>query len=345
MTDSKTVSLELRKDDFLKVLNPEQVYAPLIKLNYRDFKKAVNGNWKPPVIVAKNTGLSSASLEALGGPLKAVVKELEELIALPLRYPVVCRSLKGNLPSGALLIGGTGSGKSALVTALVDSLNLPCETVKGSELLNKYLGASEEAVRSVFEKAQAKAPCVVFFDEIDALCPKRGSSNTSGVTDRVVNQLLCYLDGVEKLENVFVIAATSRIEILDPAVYRPGRLDKIYYCEYPKNRAEKTDILVKLLKEFEVEENLKVEIILSMEKVLADGEIIVTGADIYGILLDASILNPDGKLTASDIERSLQRFSPSLSRSAFLEIEARHRSYALGRCQIPDKIGQDISLA
>merc|ERR1719387_2637775 len=105
-------------------------------------------------------------------------------------------------------------------------------TVKGPELLSKYIGASEAGVRAVFEKANAAAPCVLFFDEIEALAPKRGADST-GVTDRVVNQMLCYLDGVEERGQVFVIAATSRPDLVDAALMRPGRFDKICYCGLP----------------------------------------------------------------------------------------------------------------
>merc|ERR1719387_572358 len=105
-------------------------------------------------------------------------------------------------------------------------------TVKGPELLSKYIGASEAGVRQKFEQAAAAAPCVVFFDEIEALAPKRGADST-GVTDRVVNQMLCYLDGVEERGRVYVVAATSRPDLVDQALMRPGRFDKICYCGIP----------------------------------------------------------------------------------------------------------------
>merc|ERR1712232_1141806 len=107
-------------------------------------------------------------------------------------------------------------------------------TVKGPELLSKYIGASEAGVRQKFEQAAAAAPCVIFFDEIEALAPKRGADST-GVTDRVVNQMLTYLDGVEDRGRVYVVAATSRPDMVDQALMRPGRFDKICYCGLPND--------------------------------------------------------------------------------------------------------------
>ena len=105
-------------------------------------------------------------------------------------------------------------------------------SVKGPELLNKYIGASEQNVRELFEKATAQKPSILFFDEFDSLVPKRGS-NQNSVTDRIVNQFLCYLDGVEGRDGVFVMAATARPDLVDVALLRPGRIDKAVYCNFP----------------------------------------------------------------------------------------------------------------
>lgn len=119
-------------------------------------------------------------------------------------------------------------------------------SVKGPELLDKYIGASEQNVRNLFEKAQASAPSVLFFDEFDSLVPKRGEGSTS-VTDRIVNQFLCYLDGVEGRDGVFVLAASARPDTIDVALLRPGRIDKAVYCGFPeeKERAQIVDIYLK----------------------------------------------------------------------------------------------------
>lgn len=122
-------------------------------------------------------------------------------------------------------------------------------SVKGSDILSKYIGGSEAAVREVFEKAMSVAPSIVFFDEFETIVPRRNSSNT-GVTDRVVNQFLCYLDGVASIEGVFIVAASSRPDLIDPALLRPGRLDSHLYLEYPtgEERRELFELYEKSIK-------------------------------------------------------------------------------------------------
>lgn len=136
------------------------------------------------------------------------------------------------IQSGLLLYGPPGTGKTVLAAAAAKQCGLRLISVKGPELLSKYIGASEQSVRDVFEKAQSAKPCILFFDEFDSLAPRRGHDST-GVTDRVVNQILTQLDGVESLNGVCVLAATSKPELLDPALLRPGRLDKQIFCPLP----------------------------------------------------------------------------------------------------------------
>lgn len=131
-----------------------------------------------------------------------------------------------------LLYGPSGVGKTFLSNAIQDQMKMKFFEVKGSDILNKYIGASEQAVRDIFEKAASVSPSVIFFDEFESIVPKRNSDNT-GVNDRVVNQFLCYLDGVSSIDGVFIVAASSRPEMIDPALLRPGRIDKHVYLEYP----------------------------------------------------------------------------------------------------------------
>ena len=138
-----------------------------------------------------------------------------------------------------LLYGCSGTGKTYLANLIAQSLGLSQIKVKGPELLNKYIGASEEAVRNVFEKAQKQKPCLIIFDEFDAIVPCRNSGQAS-VTDRVVNQFLCYLDGVEDVEGVFVLAITARPDLIDPAIIRPGRVDQHIRCDLPNNEERAT---------------------------------------------------------------------------------------------------------
>merc|ERR1739838_955511 len=140
----------------------------------------------------------------------------------------------GGMPpaSGILLFGPPGCGKTLLAKAIANKGGLNFISVKGPELLNMYVGESERAVRKTFERARSSQPCVIFFDEFDSMCPKRGASENKATT-RVVNQLLTELDGIEDRRQVFVIGATNRIDIIDKAVLRTGRLDKKLYVPLP----------------------------------------------------------------------------------------------------------------
>lgn len=162
--------------------------------------------------------------EDVGGlePIKAT---LREAIAWPLSQPLLFEKIGLQPPRGILLYGPPGNGKTLLVKALASQSNLNFISIKGPELLSKYVGESEQGVRELFARARHAAPCVVFLDEIDALAPKRGHDGRSPVTDRVVSQLLTELDGVEALRDVWVIAATNRLDMIDDALLRPGRLD------------------------------------------------------------------------------------------------------------------------
>lgn len=140
-----------------------------------------------------------------------------------------------------MLYGFPGCGKTLLASAVARECGLNFISVKGPEILNKYIGASEKSVRDLFERAQAARPCVLFFDEFDSIAPKRGHDST-GVTDRVVNQMLTQMDGAEGLEGVYVLAATSRPDLIDPALLRPGRLDKSLLCDMP-NKQDRLEIM------------------------------------------------------------------------------------------------------
>ena len=143
-----------------------------------------------------------------------------------------------NLTLDILLYGYPGSGKTLIATSVAKHLKLNSLSVKGPELLNKYIGASEQGVRDSFEKAQSMRPCVLIFDEFDAIVPKRTSGSVS-VTDRVVNQFLTYLDGVEDITGVYIMAITTRPDLIDPAVIRAGRIDQHMFCGLPTSQDRK----------------------------------------------------------------------------------------------------------
>ncbi|NXM70239.1 NVL protein, partial [Serilophus lunatus] len=166
------------------------------------------------------------------GALEGVREELTMAILAPVRNPEQFKALGLTTPAGVLLAGPPGCGKTLLAKAVANESGLNFISVKGPELLNMYVGESERAVRQVFQRARNSAPCVIFFDEVDALCPRR-SDRESGASVRVVNQLLTEMDGLENRQQVFIMAATNRPDIIDPAILRPGRLDKTLYVGLP----------------------------------------------------------------------------------------------------------------
>jgi len=176
--------------------------------------------------------------EDVGG-LENVKRELKECVEWPLKYPELFRAMNMKPPKGILLYGPPGTGKTLVVKALANESNANFISVKGPELLSKWFGESEKHVREMFRKARQVAPCIIFFDEIDALAPKRGLGFDTHATERVVSQLLTELDGLEELKDVVVIAATNRPDMVDPALLRPGRIERHIYISPPDRDARK----------------------------------------------------------------------------------------------------------
>jgi transitional endoplasmic reticulum ATPase len=182
------------------------------------------------------------------GGLDSIKTALREAIAWPLSQPALFERIGLQPPRGILLYGPPGNGKTLLVKALASQSAINFISIKGPELLSKYVGESEQGVRELFARARHAAPCVVFLDEVDALAPKRGQDGRSPVTDRVVSQLLTELDGVEALGDVWVIAATNRLDMIDDALLRPGRLDYRLEVARPDRRARAAILGVHLRK-------------------------------------------------------------------------------------------------
>ena len=191
---------------------------------------------------------SVPSWASVGG-LRDAKEVLEATLLRPSIYQRIYESSPLRLPRGILLYGPSGCGKSYLLPPLAKECGYRLITCRGPELLDKYIGASEANVRELFARASAVAPSILFLDEFDALAPRRGSDHT-GVTDRIVNQLLTFLDGVEELEQrMYIVAATSRPDKIDPALLRPGRLEKHVYIGIPQHVEEASDILSKIIAE------------------------------------------------------------------------------------------------
>jgi len=171
------------------------------------------------------------------GGLEDVKQELREVVEWPLKYRKVFEHMKAEIPKGILLYGPPGTGKTLLAKAVATESEANFISVKGPEFLSKWVGESERAVREAFRKARQAAPAVIFIDEIDAIAPTRGTETGTKVTERVVSQLLTEMDGLEPLHNVTVIAATNRPDLLDPALLRPGRFDRLVYVPPPDEKA------------------------------------------------------------------------------------------------------------
>ncbi|KAH0541899.1 hypothetical protein FGG08_003619 [Glutinoglossum americanum] len=221
----------------------------VISLNKIDFTRALKGF--TPASLRNVTLQSSTTTWASIGGLHETRKILLETLQYPTTYAPIFAQCPLRLRSGLLLYGYPGCGKTLLASAVAGECGLNFISVKGPEILNKYIGASEKSVRDLFERAEAARPCVLFFDEFDSIAPKRGHDST-GVTDRVVNQLLTQMDGAEGLSGVYVLAATSRPDLIDPALLRPGRLDKSLLCDLPSPN-DRLDILRALSKKLKID--------------------------------------------------------------------------------------------
>lgn len=218
--------------------NPEDA-SSCVPLSRKDFDMALDG-FTPASLRNVTLQTSTTTFSSIGG-LQETRQVLLETLQYPTKYAPIFAQCPLRLRSGLLLYGYPGCGKTLLASAVAGECGLNFISVKGPEILNKYIGASEKSVRDLFERAQAAKPCVLFFDEFDSIAPKRGHDST-GVTDRVVNQLLTQMDGAEGLSGVYVLAATSRPDLIDPALLRPGRLDKSLLCDFPSHE-DRVDIL------------------------------------------------------------------------------------------------------
>ena len=177
--------------------------------------------------------------EDIGG-LDTVKRELQEAVEWPLKYPALYKELKHNIPKGILLYGPSGTGKTLLAKAVATESEANFISVKGPELLSKWVGESEKGIREIFRKARQASPCVIFFDEIDSIAPIRGMEGVHASTERMMSQLLTEMDGIQEMQGVVIIAATNRVDMIDTALLRPGRFDKIVLVSNPdRNTREK----------------------------------------------------------------------------------------------------------
>ena len=247
--------------------------------------------------------------EDVGG-LAKVKMQLREAVEAPLNHPEVFEEMGIRSPKGVLLFGPPGTGKTLLAKAVATESEANFISVRGPEIFNKYVGESEKAVREIFKKARQTAPCVLFFDEIDAILSSRGMRDDTGVSQRIVNQFLAELDGMQTLQNVLVIGATNRADILDPAVLRPGRFDGVVFVPPPD-----VDARLEIFKVHSREMPLADDV--SLEK-LSDETEGFSGADIEGLIREAAMaaVRDDWKAKPVEMkhfEEALGEVRPSIS--------------------------------
>ncbi|MEM3570951.1 MAG: CDC48 family AAA ATPase, partial [Candidatus Bathyarchaeia archaeon] len=245
------------------------------------------------------------------GDLKEVKQELKEAVEWPIKKPEVFKRLGIKPPKGILLYGPPGCGKTLLAKAVANESEANFISIKGPEIFSKWVGESEKAIREVFRKARTAAPAIIFFDEIDAIVPRRGSGyGDSGVTERVISQLLTELDGIESLDNVVVIAATNRPDMLDPAILRPGRFDRIIYVP-PLNEETRLEVFKIHTRNMPLAKDVDL-------KQLAEMTPNYSGADIEAVCREAAMIalrkNMEAKeVIFEDFKTALNKIKPSLT--------------------------------
>ncbi|OBJ38284.1 ATPase [Mycolicibacterium mucogenicum] len=256
----------------------------------------------------EEVAVGSVTLDDVGD-MVATKQALTEAVLWPLQHPDTFERLGVEPPRGVLLYGPPGCGKTFLVRALASSGRLSVHAVKGAELMDKWVGSSERAVRELFQRARDSAPSLVFLDEMDALAPRRGQSFDSGVTDRVVAALLTELDGINPLRDVVVVGATNRPDLIDPALLRPGRLEKLVFVEPPDADARR-DILRTASKSIP----LAPEVDLGELAGELDG---YSAADCVALLREAALTAmrrsiDAADVTAADVAKARETVRPSL---------------------------------
>jgi transitional endoplasmic reticulum ATPase len=240
-------------------LSPEVLDKLIVTMN--DFEEALK-DVMPSAMREVYLETPDVKWSEIGG-LDEVKKELQEAVEWPLKFQDLYKVIGYNMPKGVLLHGPSGTGKTLLAKAVATESEANFISIRGPELLSKWVGESERGVREVFRRARQASPCVIFFDEIDALAPTRGMGGDSMVTERVVSQLLTELDGIQALNGVVVLAATNRIDMVDPALVRPGRFDKIISIPLP-NKEARLQILSLNLEGKQKDRDVDVETLVEM---------------------------------------------------------------------------------
>jgi len=302
---------------------PDEVLKKLV-ISADDFKEGLKVV-RPSAMREVLVETSDVSWDDVGG-VEEVQRELKEAVEWPLKFSSAFDRMGIRAPKGVLLYGPPGTGKTLLAKAVAHESDANFIQIKGPSLLSMWVGKSEEGVRKIFERARQVSPCVVFFDEIDSLASKRGTHSGGKVTENVLNQLLSEMDGIEDLSNVIVIGATNRPDILDPALLRPGRFDRIVYTPVPEEKGREQILRIHTKK---MPIDGKDKIILELAG-LTEG---YTGADLESLVREAAMLalrNSDmkaEKVTRDDFNEAMKKVLPSVSKhdqELYKEIERKY---------------------
>ena len=290
--------------DLEKPIPVEMLQKMVVKRE--DFKEALK-EIEPSILRGVLIEVPNVKWDDIGG-LENVKQELIEAVEMPIKQPEKFKKMGIRPPKGILLYGPPGTGKTLLAKAVATESEMNFISIKGPEVLSKWVGESEKAIREVFKKAKQSAPAIVFLDEIDAIAPRRGAYTDSGVTERIVNQLLTSMDGIENMEGVVVIASTNRPDIIDTALLRPGRFDRMIYIPVPDKEAR-----LKILKVHT--RNMPLGSDVNLEK-LAERMENYVGADIETVCREAgrfAIRENSEIVLMKHFEEALEKIPPSMT--------------------------------
>ncbi|MEK6922255.1 MAG: CDC48 family AAA ATPase [Nanoarchaeota archaeon] len=316
---------------------PKEVLDKL-SITDRDFKDALK-IVRPSALREVLIETPNVHWEDIGG-LDSLKQELNEAVEWPLKHPQVFTAMGIRAPRGILLYGPPGTGKTQIAKAVANESEANFIYVKGPELISKWVGDSEKGIRKIFEKARQVSPCIIFFDEIDAIAHYRGLDDSSRVTERVVNQLLVEMDGLEELHDVVVIAATNRIDMIDPGLLRPGRFDKILSTKVPNELAREVIFRIHT-RNMPLADDVDIS---DLAKRTAN----YAGADIEGICREAALIAlrkniKSRRVEMTNFEEALEKIKPSIREEdlkAYSEMEENYIRRARAAIQrIPNYLG------
>jgi transitional endoplasmic reticulum ATPase len=297
----------------IKLDNEEQIPPEVLEkliIKQKDFLEALKVV-RPSAMREVLVETPNVTWDSVGGLLK-IKQELKEAVEWPLKHPETFERMGIRPSRGILLYGPPGTGKTLLAKAVAKESEANFIQVKGPSLLSKWVGDSEKGVRKIFERARQVAPCIIFFDEVDSLAGKRGGDTGSKVTERVLNQMLAEMDGLEDLNDVLIIGATNRPDMLDSALLRPGRFDKVLLVNAPEQEGRKKILRIHT-------KNMPLAKDVNLDKI-AQKTVGYTGADLEGLTREAAMISLRESKNAKEVkkkhfEEAIGKIKPSVNKS------------------------------